>query len=35
MENNLVSEKAGTISSINVNKGDSVVEGDVLMVIDL
>lgn len=35
MENNLVSEKAGTIRSIQVNKGDSIVEGDVLLVIDL
>jgi len=33
MENNIESDKEGTISSINVSKGDSVMEGDVLIVI--
>lgn len=31
MENNLMAEKDGTIKSINVNPGDNVLEGDVLI----
>lgn len=33
MENNIEADKAGTIVSISKNKGDSVMEGDVLIVI--
>jgi len=33
MENNIEADKAGTVVSIGKNKGDSVMEGDVLMVI--
>jgi biotin carboxyl carrier protein len=31
MENNIKAEKAGTIASIKVANGDSVMEGDVLV----
>jgi biotin carboxyl carrier protein len=34
MENNIDSDKEGTISQIKVNRGDSVMEGDVLIVIE-
>jgi biotin carboxyl carrier protein len=33
MENNIEADKEGTVISINKNKGDSVMEGDVLIVI--
>jgi len=33
MENNIEADKAGTVVSIGKNKGDSVMEGDVLIVI--
>jgi len=33
MENNIEADKAGTVISIGKNKGDSVMEGDVLLVI--
>jgi len=33
MENNIEADKAGTVVSIGKNKGDSVMEGDVLLVI--
>ena len=33
MQNNIEAESAGTIKSINVNKGDSVMEGSVLLTI--
>jgi len=33
MENNVLSEKAGTVSEIKVNVGDSVLQDDVLIVI--
>jgi biotin carboxyl carrier protein len=33
MENNIESDKAGKVVSISKNKGDSVMEGDVLIVI--
>ncbi len=33
MENNIDSIKAGTVKSIKVSKGDSVLEGDVLLII--
>ena len=33
MENNIEADKAGKIVSISKNKGDSVMEGDVLIVI--
>lgn len=33
MENNIESDKAGVIVSINKGKGDNVMEGDILMVI--
>lgn len=34
MENNLLSEKNGIVKKVNVNAGDSVLEGDVLMEIE-
>lgn len=34
MENNIEADKAGTVVSIGKNKGDSVMEGDVLIVIE-
>ena len=33
MQNNIEAESAGTIASINVNKGDAVLEGDTLVTI--
>ena len=33
MENNINADKEGRISSIKVKKGDSVMEGDILIVI--
>jgi len=33
MENNIESDKAGTVTEIKVSKGDAVMEGDVLIVI--
>ncbi len=33
MENNIEAEVAGTITAVNVRKGDSVLEGDVMVVI--
>jgi len=33
MENNIESDKAGKIASVKVHKGDSVMQGDVLLVI--
>jgi biotin carboxyl carrier protein len=33
MENNIDSDKEGTVSKINFKQGDSVMEGDVLMII--
>jgi biotin carboxyl carrier protein len=33
MENNIESDKAGTVSEIKISKGDAVMEGDVLIVI--
>jgi biotin carboxyl carrier protein len=33
MQNNIEAESAGTVKAINVNKGDSVMEGAVLLVI--
>jgi len=33
MENNIDSDKAGTVTEIKVSKGDAVMEGDVLIVI--
>lgn len=34
MENNLLAEKDGTIKSLNVHPGDSVLQGDVLLEMD-
>jgi len=34
MENNIDSDKEGRIAAIKVNQGDSVMEGDVLVVIE-
>ena len=34
MENNIDSDRDGIVKSISVNKGDSVLEGDVMMVIE-
>jgi biotin carboxyl carrier protein len=33
MENNIESDKEGTVAEIKVRKGDSVMEGDVLITI--
>ena len=33
MENNIESDKAGTVTEIKISKGDAVMEGDVLIVI--
>ncbi|MDR0713654.1 MAG: biotin/lipoyl-binding protein [Bacteroidales bacterium] len=33
MENNIESDKAGTVAEIKVSKGDAVMEGDILIVI--
>jgi biotin carboxyl carrier protein len=33
MENNIEADTEGTVTSINVRKGDSVLEGDTLIVI--
>ncbi len=33
MENNIQSDKVGTVSEIKINKGDSVMEGEVLLII--
>ena len=33
MENNIESDKAGTVTEIKISKGDTVMEGDVLIVI--
>ena len=33
MENNIESDKAGTVAEIKISKGDAVMEGDVLIVI--
>jgi len=33
MQNNIESEYAGTVTAINVNQGDSVMEGATLLVI--
>ncbi len=33
MQNNIDAETSGTITSINVNKGDAVMEGDTLVTI--
>ena len=34
MQNNIESDFAGTVKSINVNKGDSVMEGTILLMIN-
>jgi biotin carboxyl carrier protein len=34
MENNLASEREGTVKSVNVNAGDSILQGDVLLEIE-
>lgn len=34
MENNIDSERAGIVKSINVSRGDSVLEGDVLLTLE-
>ena len=33
MQNNIEAETSGTVASINVNKGDAVMEGDTLVTI--
>jgi len=33
MENNIESDKAGTVTEVKISKGDAVMEGDVLLVI--
>ena len=34
MENNIIAEKAGTVTEVKVAEGDSVGAGDVVVVID-